>query len=201
MYLYGAGGHAKVIMDILFSMQIPVDGIFDDSDLIKNIAGHNVSKYSREIVGNFPLILSIGNNEARKKLAESIDVRYGKAIHTSAVISQSVVIGDGTVIMHGAIIQTDTNICKHAIINTAAKIDHDCTIENYVHIAPGATLCGQVHVGEGTLVGAGSTILPGITIGKWATIGAGAVVIKNVPDYAILVGNPAAIIKYDNKRY
>jgi len=53
-----------------------------------------------------------------------------------------------------------------------------------------------VFIGEGTHVGIGASIIQGIKIGKWATIGAGAVVIRDVPDYAVVVGSPARIIKY-----
>jgi len=52
-------------------------------------------------------------------------------------------------------------------------------------------------VGEGTHIGIGATVIQGIKIGKWATIGAGAVVIRDVPDYAVVVGNPARIIRHN----
>jgi len=59
-------------------------------------------------------------------------------------------------------------------------------------------LAGNVEVGEGTHVGIGASVIQGVKIGKWATIGAGAVVIKDVPDFAVVVGSPARIIKYNN---
>jgi acetyltransferase EpsM len=60
-----------------------------------------------------------------------------------------------------------------------------------------ASLAGNVLVGEGTQIGINATIRQGIKIGKWATIGAGAVIIKDVPDYAVVVGNPGKIIRYN----
>jgi acetyltransferase EpsM len=54
-----------------------------------------------------------------------------------------------------------------------------------------------VIIGEGTHVGINATVLPNIIIGKWCTVGAGAVVIKNVPDFAVVVGNPARIVKFN----
>jgi acetyltransferase EpsM len=56
-------------------------------------------------------------------------------------------------------------------------------------------LCGTVKVGEGTLIGARAIVIPGKKIGKWVTIGAGSVVVKDIPDYAVAVGNPARVIK------
>ena len=70
-------------------------------------------------------------------------------------------------------------------------------IHDFCHIAINAALAGGVVVGEGSLIGAGSIILPEVSIGKWAIIGAGAVVTKDVPDYAVVYGNPAKIIRYN----
>ena len=194
MYLYGASGHAKVIIDIIKSMVAPIDGIFDDNDAVKTLCGIEVNhKWS----GQSPVIISIGNNRIRTLIAERLGCEFGKAISPSAVISPSVSIGDGTVVMAGAIINAEANIGKHCIINTGASIDHECAISDFVHIAPHSTLCGNVHVGEGSWVGAGATVIPGIKIGKWCTIGAGAVVIRDVPDYAVVAGVPAKIIKFN----
>jgi acetyltransferase-like isoleucine patch superfamily enzyme len=54
-----------------------------------------------------------------------------------------------------------------------------------------------VIVGEGTHIGAGATVIPNIKIGKWCTIGAGSVILKDVPDYAVIYGNPGKVIKYN----
>jgi acetyltransferase EpsM len=55
-----------------------------------------------------------------------------------------------------------------------------------------------VFVGEGTQVGIGACVIQGVKIGKWATIGAGAVIINDVPDYAVVVGNPGKVIKFNS---
>ncbi|HPN57619.1 MAG TPA: DapH/DapD/GlmU-related protein, partial [Chitinophagaceae bacterium] len=70
-------------------------------------------------------------------------------------------------------------------------IDHECIIGDFTHIAPGAVLCGNVKVGRNTFIGANSVIRQGIIIGDNVTIGAGTVVVKDVPDGATVVGNPA----------
>jgi acetyltransferase EpsM len=76
-------------------------------------------------------------------------------------------------------------------------VDHDCELGNFVHVSPNVALAGNVKVGEGTHLGIGSCVIQGIIIGKWATIGAGTVVITDVPDHAVIVGNPGRIIKYN----
>lgn len=194
MYLYGASGHAKVIIDIVNSMGLPIDGIFDDNINICNLKGVDVKHIWK---GESPIIISIGYNEIRKRIAEKLDCQFAKAIHTSAIISPSVSIDDGSVVVAGAIINADAIIGKHCIINTGASVGHECVISDFVHVAPHSTLCGNVSVGEGSWVGAGSVVIPGVKIGKWCTIGAGAVVIKDVPDNAVVAGVPAKVIKYN----
>ena len=196
MYLYGASGHAKVIIEILELCEIEIKGLFDDNPEIKKILDYKVlGSFNFSIINNDQIIISIGNNKLRKEISKKIPTDFGTAIHPSAVISKRSSIGSGTVIMGNAIINSDTKIGNHVIINTSASIDHDCIIEDFVHISPNATLCGGVTVGEGTHIGAATVIIPGINIGKWATIGAGAVVIRDIPEFSTVVGNPAKIIK------
>jgi sugar O-acyltransferase (sialic acid O-acetyltransferase NeuD family) len=200
MYLYGAGGHSKVITDILNSLGIEVIGMFDDNPPDARFKGMEIRDGIRLLGEGFPkldapLIISVGNNTRRAELAALIDANYGKAIHGSAIISAKATIGVGTVVLHGAIVQAGAEIGAHVLVNTAASIDHDNIIGDYAHISPHATLCGHVKVGEGTHIGAGAVVIPSIRIGRWCTIGAGAVVIKDIPDFATAVGNPARIIK------
>ena len=192
MYLYGASGHAKVIIDILSANQVQIDGLFDDNDAIRDLLGYPVFK-SSDVRG--PLIISIGNNQIRKKISERLHVSWGMAIHPSAIVSETAGIDEGTVVMQGAIIQSCVQIGKHCIINTGASVDHECQIGDYVHISPHCTLCGNVRIGEGTWIGAGSVIIPGVKVGKWSVVGAGSVVTKDIPDNVLAVGNRCQVIK------
>lgn len=192
MYLYGASGHAKVIIDILQAQGVKVLGLYDDNENIKELLGYPVLK-TEEI--SSPLIISIGDNKIRRKIAEQLDCEFGTAIHPSAVVSAYSKVGVGTVVMQNTVIQSSTKIGKHCIINTSASVDHDCQLDDYVHVSPNVALCGNVKVGEGSWIGAGSTVIPGVTIGKWSVIGAGSVVTKDIPDFTLAVGNRCKIIK------
>lgn len=196
MYLYGASGHGKVIIEILEKAGIAVEGIFDDNKAITELLGYSVAPFP----ANFnkekdQLIISIGNNSIRRKICTTLAVTYGVALHPFTSISSRSTIGEGSVAMAGVVINADVVIGKHCIINTNASVDHDCRLGDFVHISPNAALCGNVTVGEGTHIGAGAVIIPGVTIGKWCHIGAGAVVIRDIPDYATAVGNPSKNIK------
>ncbi len=191
MYLYGASGHAKVIIELLEDHNIQIEGIFDDNKIIKNIFHYEVNEYKAESV---EVIVSIGNNQIRKKIAEKLEryqCTFGKVVSKQAIISKRATIGKGTVVMNGVVINSSSKIGDHVIINTSASIDHECTIEDFVHISPNATLCGNVTVGKDTHIGAGATILPNIIIGDNVTIGAGAVVTKNVESDTVVKGIPA----------
>lgn len=190
--LFGASGHAKVIMDIIMAQGDKVDCLYDDAPHYAEIHEVPVSKASEtEVVG--PLIISIGSNRIRQMVSERYPLEYAKAVHPTTIISPSAKIGAGTVVMQGAIIQADAIIGRHCIINSGASIDHECRIDDFVHISPHATLCGNVSVGKGSWIGAGATVIPGVKIGKWCTIGAGSVVIKDIPDGTIAFGNPCKI--------
>jgi acetyltransferase EpsM len=139
-------------------------------------------------------IVTIGDNKTRKKNVEVKNRKYGLAIHPSAIISKRAEIGEGTVVMAGACINTGVVVGKHCIVNTNATIDHNCLLGDYVHVAPSAAMAGDVVVGEGSLIGIGAVVKPGIKIGNWCIIGAGAVVIRDVPDFTIVAGEPAKII-------
>jgi len=200
MVFYGASGHGKVVMEAWLASGGTIADIFDDNEEIKEILGHPVkSKFNANEFGQGQLLISIGDNRVRKKIAGKIDLDLGKVIHPGAIISKSVGIGKGTVVLAGAVINSSALIGTHVIINSAAVIEHDCKIGDFAHISPNVTLCGGVSVGEGTHVGAGATVVPGISIGKWVIVGAGSVVTKDIPDFVVVAGVPAKTIrKNDN---
>lgn len=196
IYLYGASGHGKVIADIV-TAQGDIIGGFIDADTSKKVwQYHTYATLPTQFTTDDAIIISIGSNSIRKRLAAELAAyRFSKAIHPNAVVSSHSSIGVGTVIMAHVSVNADATVGNHCILNTNCSIDHDCVLENFVHISPNATLCGNVYVGEGTHVGAGAVIIQGKRIGKNVTIGAGSVVIRDVPDNAVVVGNPAKQIR------
>jgi sugar O-acyltransferase (sialic acid O-acetyltransferase NeuD family) len=194
LFIYGASGHGKVILDILRANHLVVRGFIDDDISKKNFAGLHVFRSHQINPESDQIIIGIGNNKTRKYISEMHDCKIAVAIHPTAIVSPDTQIDGGTVIMQMAVIQPGTKIGKHCIVNTKASVDHDCHLGDYVHISPGATLCGNVTIGDLTWVGAGATIIQNITIGANVIIGAGAVVLRDVPDNVKVFGNPGRVV-------
>lgn len=195
----GAGGHAKVVIATIESSGGEVVRLFDDSVSLQGtrVLGHLVEgPISDTVVDNGArAIIAVGSNRRRLEIASRLDVEYGNAIHPSAIVHDSAVIGPGTVIFAGTIVQPDVRIGGHVILNTGASIDHDCVLSDYAHVAPGARLAGDVHIGEGALIGIGSCAVPGVRVGAWAIVGAGGVVVRSIAAGATAIGIPARTLQ------
>lgn len=196
MIVYGASGHAKVVLDILETCGKKVDFIVDDNPDLYELLGYPV----RRNTGSYDeAIIAIGSSTIRKKIVESLEVRkYPVVIHPSALVSSRATVGEGTVVMQGAIVQSCARVGKHCIINTGASVDHDCELSDFVHIAPHATLSGAVKVGAGTWIGVGAVVKQGVRIGANCMIGAGSVLVKDIPDNVTAYGNPCRVVTNNN---
>lgn len=205
--VFGASGHAKVVMDIVECQGIyEIAFLVDDNPALKdsNVFGYRVLGSAVDVpnaVSAYCIskcVIAIGNNRVREKLDAMLTaagLTIVSAVHPSARIGRGATVGAGTVVMPGALINADASIGRNAIINTGAVVDHECVIGDYVHIAPGVKLCGNVRVGARSLVGVGASVIPGVSIGSDAVIGAGSTVLKDVGDGLTVAGSPAKTIK------
>jgi sugar O-acyltransferase (sialic acid O-acetyltransferase NeuD family) len=199
LFVFGASGHCKVVIDTLRRAGGEVVLLVDD-DVRRTgdaILGHVVAGsrdalvLARESAGQG--IVAIGRNEARLAVAAWLrdsGFGFGVVVDPSAVVSAFATIGGGTLVVAHAVVNADARVGQHVIVNTAATVDHDCVVGDGVHLAPGVHLCGDVRVGRGTFIGAGTVVVPGVRIGIGAVIGAGSTVLANVPDCARVAGSP-----------
>jgi len=204
--IIGAGGHGRVVLDILKnSHQVEVAGFIDaDSSL------HHKFIDGIEVLGDFSMlqqcgkhgvagaIIAIGDNRIRNSYAQAVektDIGLVNAIHPAATIAGNARIGKNVVIAAGVTICTHVTIADSVICNTGCIIDHESTICRAAHICPGVKLAGHVKIGELAFVGIGSTVVQSVEVGESAVVGAGSVVLRNVPAYSTVVGVPAHIAK------
>ncbi len=207
--IIGAGGHGRVVLDILAAAGRFHPAGFLDAD----VARHGQSVAGLTIMGAVNLlprlrrqgihgaIVAIGDNRTRMSYAQLVrqaGLELISAIHPSAIISPSAKLGDGVCVAPGVIIGTDASVGNSVILNSGCIVDHECVVCEGVHIAPGAILAGRVTVETGAFVAIGAKVLPCLTIGRGATVGAGAVVLENVPPDTTVVGVPACPIRSPN---
>jgi sugar O-acyltransferase (sialic acid O-acetyltransferase NeuD family) len=198
-YVFGAGGHAKVVVGTLLELGAVVEGLFDDQPDMwgKDVLGAKILgpiTEATQMKGEVGVI-AVGDNLTRSRLARLLKGwKWITIVHPKAWVHSSVQLGPGTVVFAGGIIQPNVRVGAHCIVNTGATVDHDCVLDDFVHVAPGVHLGGNVFLGEGVLVGIGGVIIPGRCIGEWSTVGAGSAVINDVPRRSTLAGVPAKII-------
>jgi UDP-perosamine 4-acetyltransferase len=201
----GAGGHAKVIIEILKAddrydlvgclepapsrvgesvLGVPILG---DDDLLGELVEQGVSHF---FVGAGHV--RDGSTQRRLfELGSAAGLAPVTVIHSAAIVSPSATVGRGATILAGAILNTGAVIGDNVVLNSAAIVEHDCVVGDHVHVASGACLAGGVSVGRGSLVGAGAVVRQGVMIGRDVIVGAGAVVVSDVPAGTTVVGVPA----------
>ena len=192
--IIGAGGHGVVIADILYKAEHQIKGFLDDAltigtDVLDSKVIGKIEDCKNHLECLF--IIGIGNNQVRKKISQDYALKYGTAIHPSAVTGGHVLIDVGTVVMAGSVINSRTSIGKHSIINTGACVEHDNIISDFVHVSPCVALGGSVSIGEGSHLGIGSCVRNGVSICSNVVVGAGAVVVKDIRTSGVYVGIPA----------
>jgi len=200
--IFGCGGHAKVVYDIVLKQNKfkPV-AFVSDSTTQTNYLG--LPHIRQSDFADFHVnsgIVAIGDNWVRSQIVSFItgvkkQFQFVTAIHPSAQIGAEVKIGDGVVVMPLVCINSGTQVYDHVILNTHSSIDHDCQIGNYASIAPGVAVGGNCEIGDHSAISIGATVIHGRMIGKHSVVGAGSVVIKNIGEFEVAYGVPCKVIR------
>jgi len=204
IFIWGAGGQGRVVLDILrTNNQVEVIGFVDSNQKLKGKIVDGV-----EVLGGKEVLVSlkkhkvksgivaIGNNRERCEVADFLSQNKFSlinAIHPTAIIASNVSIGKNVTIAAGVIVCIHSIIEDNVIINTGTIIEHENIIRKGTHVASGVKTAGLVEIGERVFIGMGSTIIQCVKIGRKAVIGAGAVVLKNIPASSLAVGVPARV--------
>lgn len=174
--IYGAGGHAKVLQDLLGKLDLEVEVFFDDSNQLDNIRGVKVSPYEAAFSPDSLIVLGIGNSRVRKLLSEKVKHGFSVLIHPTAVVASDAIIEEGTVVLAGAVIQSGAKIGKHVIVNSNVTIDHDAIVEDFVTTYPGVYIGAEAVVGEGVVINPNGVIMRFSEIPAYYEIGPGEVI-------------------------
>jgi UDP-perosamine 4-acetyltransferase len=206
--LLGAGGHAKVLVELLGLLGgYEIDGLLDPREELwgAEVAGIRVLGgdeliAARRQAGVSAGIVALGgvrDNAPRRRLFALLaeqGLAAASAVHPAAIVSPSATLGAGPSVMALAVVGAGARLGDNVLVNTAAIIEHDCTIGSHAHVASGACLAGGVTVGEGAHVGLGARVNEGVTVGAGAVVGSGAVVVGDVEPGSVVVGVPARAV-------
>lgn len=120
---------------------------------------------------------------------------FASVVDPTATVASTTSVGEGAVVAGGAVLGSWSTLGRLTCVNKAALIGHHATLSDYGTLAPGCILCGSVTVGRGAFVGAGAVVNPRVSIGANALVGSGSVVLRDVPEHTLVVGNPAVVIR------
>jgi len=202
--MLGAGGHARVLQEVLAEAGHELAGFVAPSAEGSLLEGELSCVSDDEVLGGFSpadylLINGVGSS-SDLALRDSVFQKYKAAGFNflqlqaqTSHISESATVVEGVQLLHQAVVHSSAFVDDNSIVNTGAIVEHHCVIGTSSHIAVGAVLCGNVQIGSRTHVGANATVIQGVRVGSNCIIGAGAVVLHDVPDNSIAVGVPAVV--------
>ncbi|MGO9145291.1 MAG: acetyltransferase [Desulfomonilia bacterium] len=204
--IVGGGGHAKVIIGVLkknkewsllgYTDIEDKEPILDIRYLGNDAVLGNIIKEEKECCA----VIGVGYiriNDTRERLMEyvrGLGFTFPVIISQDSIVNEDVSFGEGTVVLDGALLNVGVSVGRCSIINSHSTVDHDCVIGEYTHICPGAHLSGGVVVGNNVLIGIGASVVQYVKICDNCLIGAGTVVIRDIQEPGVYVGNPARLL-------
>ncbi len=203
LFVFGAGGHGKVVADVGRSAGFTPSGFIDDlasrdGSTFFGLPVLTFDRFARERDPGTAVALGVGDNAARESCLvrlRSAGIAVATLVHARAVVAPSAKLGEGTLVMATAVVNPDAVVGEGSILNTGSVVEHDCQLGRFVHLSPNAALGGAVQIGDRTHVGLGAVVLPGVVIGADVRVGAGAMVNRGVPGGQTVAGVPARPIR------
>ncbi|MBN1788105.1 MAG: acetyltransferase [Sedimentisphaerales bacterium] len=198
VYLIGAGGHTRSLINLVELNGLKILGIYEDNFTNGEVINsYNVLGTISAIKGDDLLILSVGDNVKRSRLFEEYRGQLYKEalIHPDSIIEKRVEMGCCNQIFAGACINSNAKLGDNNIINTRCVLEHEVIIGSGNHISVGTVICGRAQIGDRCFIGAAAVVIDKVRICDDVTVGAGAIVVKDIESPGTYVGNPARKIK------
>lgn len=205
--IIGAGTYGEVYLAYLRESGVDVVGFLDDDEKywgsnvrgVPVLGGVGLMATIRQIHGVEAVYCPLGSNRLRVKFLTKAK-QYGLAtpcyIHPSVHISPNVTIGEGVYILLGTSIMPYTVIKNYVMISMNVSVAHHNILDDGVFLSTGCNFGASIHAHKYAYCGIASTIMTGLhELGEDCLIGAGAVVIKDVPDRAVMAGVPAKLLR------
>ena len=195
--IIGAGGFAREVLWLITDLGLTprVGGFFESDDVWKKreVSGIPVLPISSLDENTWEAVLAVGSPTVRKSLRDSLptSLQYPVLIHPSVHRSTRIEIGAGTVICAGSILTCDIQIDDHVHLNLGTTVGHDCRLGRFVTTAPSVNISGNCSIGDLTYIGTNACLREGLKVPPSTTIGMGAVVVSDIKESAVYVGNPA----------
>jgi acetyltransferase EpsM len=209
--ILGAGGNANVIRSTINDINEDSDkieflGFLDDrNDVRKNqlikgkITKKNIDKFKKfKDVFFIWSLRSTDLGEGILKKYKVLNIEQKKlltVIHPTAVISKYSKIGYGVTIHPFVNVSTNVVIKNNVHIFSHSMIGHDTNLDHFSYVANNVSMGAFIKLNQGGYLGMNSTIRERVKIGKWSIVGMGSVVINNVKNFSVVVGNPATQLK------
>lgn len=201
--IYGSGGAGRETKEIAIELNQWHEVIFIDdnvdNDIFHGIRRMSFTEFNRQ---NPPetaeVVIAVGEPQIRETLYNKVkDAGYklGNVIHPYARVSTTAVLGNGIVLHAGVVINANAVIKDNVIIQEQACIGHDTVIKMHCYLAACVTFGGSTEVGERAYIGISAAVRDHIKIGTNTIVGMGSIVVKDIPDSVVVMGNPARIIK------
>jgi acetyltransferase EpsM len=196
IYVFGCGGHAKVVSELIEAEgRRMVAGYVDREAEASRFLGRPVLAEAEFLASRMgsAVVFAVGENGLRRQLLQACGDRftYPSLVHPFAEVSRSSRLGEGTVVMPGAVVNAGSAIGSHCVIGSGAVVEHDCRLGDFVTVGPRACVCGGCRLEEGCYLGAGATVIQGQSLGGWSVAGAGSLVCDAVAPNTLVIGVPA----------
>jgi sugar O-acyltransferase (sialic acid O-acetyltransferase NeuD family) len=200
LLIVGAGGHGREIAWLARDVgKHTILGFIDGNVPQGTDIGGLTVLGGNSMIADYPdaeITIAIGDLRRRKSVVLELLTRFpalqfATLVHPSAIHPDRLDVGEGSTVCAGSLISVNVSIGKHVLMNFKSAVGHDAKIGDYCTLGPGSLVCGASELEQGVEVGAGAVVRQRTRFAEGSMAAMGAIVMKDVPANAMVLGNPA----------